>query len=178
MSCNIETVEGNEAINQAMQIVERYYDDPDCRIFQIFGFPGIGKRHAINTFFQSRGVEPAWHEWLNIDSAVIIEDEITRDPSGIHIWYDVMRKDIEKKPIKSFISIVASGQFRFAGKLILVANDHEFPDFRFPEFAGVHINPVLKDLLGMLKYRMADKQYPSELIDSELKGVIRFFEDQ
>ena len=138
------------AIETMQSHVERSLDDPEIRVFQILGNFGIGKRTALRSVFDERGIEPLKHNYTILETAKPIIEKIAAYPAAIHFWGDVFRSNIMHPEVLSAFQGLQNGTITFTGTFLLVANDREFPDEDFPPFPGVHID--FEDTGSMLRH--------------------------
>ena len=150
----IEKVEGKDAISKAMKLVESALDTPDRRVFQILGYYGIGKRYALAELFKRRSIQPVKHHYTIIETAKPLTEKITANPNAVHLWDDVFRSNIMHPEVLQFFNGLEAGDLPFSGTFILVANDREFPEFKFPQFPGVHIELSNEDVISQLEDEM------------------------
>ncbi|TVR02303.1 MAG: hypothetical protein EA403_09080 [Spirochaetaceae bacterium] len=150
----IKTVEGKAAIADAMKMVESALDTPERRVFQILGYYGIGKRRALAELLEKRSIKPVEHHYAVIESATPLEAKIAADPAAVHLWDDVFRSNIMHPEVLQFFVDLEAGVLPFTGTCILVANDQEFPQFRFPPLPGVHIRLSNEEMIAHLEEEM------------------------
>ena len=161
------------AIEKMRTRVERALDDPQVRVFQIFGRFGIGKRTAIHALFHDRGILPVEHNYTIIETGKPVVDKVVAYPHAIHLWDDVFHSNIMHPEVLSAFQKIQDGTIEFNGTFLLVANDHEFPNYEFPPFPGVHIEfAEITVLLEHLEPQMRSKGHSEGAIYHRLQSAV------
>jgi len=171
----IETITDADAIDAAMEHVESFLKDPNQKVFQILGHYGIGKRKALQKLLDQHEIKPEKHKWTIIDTSKPIEECIMKHPDSIHLWDDVFRSNIMNKNVYNFFSNLASNKIQFNGKFILVANEKEFPKFKFPDLPGIHIKMSLEDTISHIVKIKKEQGVPELSIKNSIQIIKKSF---
>jgi hypothetical protein len=71
-----------------------------------------------------------------------------------YYYQDIGLKPIMPPLVRAYLKKLANGETSFRGKMIIVANDLEFPNFQFPELPGVWIEMDKTAMLDYIKKRI------------------------
>ena len=146
----LQKLTGGNAIDEAMELVAQFLDDPDQRVIFITGRYGIGKRTALSRLFAEKNITPkVFLNFPGLDDETLIEKQLLEFPTAVHLWGDAFETSIMPPLVRAYLKKLSNGETSFRGKMIIVANDLEFPNFQFPELPGVWIE---MDNTAMLDY--------------------------
>lgn len=145
-------LKGEAAIFDAMQLVESFLEDPEQRIYFITGYYGIGKRTALKELFDKKGIQPIIHNYTQLSDPRPILQKLSEFEDKIHLWDDVFYSNLNPKVMR-VLQDLAQSKTTFKGKFILVANDQEFPNLKFPDLPGVWINISNADMISIIRIR-------------------------
>jgi hypothetical protein len=146
----LQKLTGGNAIDEAMELVAQFLDDPDQRVIFVTGRDGIGKRTALSRLFAEKNITPkVFQNFPRLDDESLIEKQLLEFPTAVHLWGDAFETAIMQPLVHVYLKKVANGKTSFRGKMIIIANDLDFSNYQFPELPGVWIE---MDNTAMLDY--------------------------